>query len=225
MKPVTLVTPTRGDAEYFAKTALGRTVGRLGNRVNLHAIYNNTDSIAHAYNSCLTNEHRDEIIVLIHDDVSLEDYWVAQRVNEALVHYDMVGLVGQSYPPPAATWDSYEGHKDCMAHWDLGTVAMGTQALGSTLDFYKKSPAPSYLIDGMFMALNTQRVLDAGARFDEQYTCCGYYDLDFSRTCTKLGLSIGVWPIVATHKSMGTAVGSEAWNRELELYKEKWNRG
>lgn len=223
MKPVILVSMTKSDPQGFLQTPLGRTFSRIKDLSDTRITYSNTAGCSEVYNRFLIEEYAGKVLMFVHDDVYLEDYWVVHRVIEALKHYDVVGIVGQDYPFPAAQWNTYEGHQGVIAHWNVGAVAMGEEILGSRLSFHARSPRQCYALDGQFLAMDVDKVLSSGARFDAKFAF-GFYDTDFCRTATKCGLTMGVWPIVATHVSSGRAVGTEMWYHEMALYKEKWEK-
>lgn len=223
MKPVVLVSMTKHDPQGFMSTPLGRTFARVKDLSDTRITYNNTSGCSEVYNRFLIDEYSDKVLMFVHDDVYLEDYWAVHRVTESLRYYDVVGVVGQDYPFPSTQWDTYEGHEGAIAHWNVGTVAMGEAPLTSEMKFKAVAPRQCFALDGQFLAMDVRRVLDSGARFDPKFAF-GFYDTDFSRTATKCGLKLGVWPIVATHVSSGRAVGTDMWYHEMALYKEKWEK-
>lgn len=222
MKDVILVSMTKTSPLDFLSTPLGRTFSRVKNLADTRITYHNTAGCSEVYNRFLIDEYADKILMFVHDDVYLEDYWVVQRVNDALLYYDVVGIVGQGYPFPATQWD-VDGNEGVIAHWSKGTVAMGASPTESKLSFNAESPAECFALDGQFMAMNMEKVLESKVKFDNRFAF-GFYDTDFCRTATQCGLKIGVWPIVATHVSSGRAFGTEMWFREMAIYKEKWDK-
>jgi len=91
---------------------------------------------------------------------------------------------------------------------------------GLIVSAYGESPKECKLLDGLFIAVDSGRLLDKGIRFDERsdFHC---YDLDVSRTYVKAGLKFGTWPIAVTHKS-SVNFGSKEWQKMLQLYRQKW---
>ncbi len=75
-------------------------------------------------------------------------------------------------------------------------------------------------MDGLFLAVNTGRVLEKSIKFDEEFEF-HFYDLDFCRQCISNGLILGTWPIAVTHAS-GGAFGSEPWREAAQRYIDKW---
>lgn len=234
MRPVRIVCATQHDEHAFRSMELGKTLPRLIGRwrdlLRTSIVFNNREGLSAVYNQFISDEHAGEIILFTHHDVYLEDYWIVQRLNEALEVYDAVGVLGQSYPFPAVEWDGK------VVHWDRGTMAQGVPGD----DFYNSqceqwacsSPGRVYAISGEFIAINTDTVLENGVKFDEAFSQ-DFYDLDFSRSCTKEGLRLGVWPIVETHNGIGldsvTKYGSKEmaiaeWNRQKPAYVVKWSK-
>jgi GT2 family glycosyltransferase len=91
--------------------------------------------------------------------------------------------------------------------------------------FYVTSfgPTPSRvaIIDGVFMAINLEKIASAGVRFDEQFKF-HHYDIDFSLQCNKNSLKIGVWPILINHQSPGLKGFDDSWNSSNEKFINKW---
>lgn len=85
---------------------------------------------------------------------------------------------------------------------------------------YGPAPAACRLLDGLFLAVNTERVLARGARFDERFAF-HFYDLDFCLTCAASGLRLGTWPLWVVHHS-GGSFDSPEWREAAKLYREKW---
>jgi len=214
MKSVRLVCVTRLSPESFRKSLLGRSIQHL---TILHSIfYNNQDGgPSPSYNQFLTEQYRNEYLVFLHDDVFIDDYWIDVRINEALAVYDVVGLTGLSYTLPIKDpiWDG-------TAPWDCGTVAQGTPENNHFWRLRNRSPYRVYALDGLCIAVNTAKILDAGIRWDPQFTR-DYYDLDFCCQCNEKGLTLGVWPLALTHSGKGSGKGPQ-WYQLQEAFKKKW---
>lgn len=107
--------------------------------------------------------------------------------------------------------------------WDSenlsGIVCHGVSPFGQP-SLYGSIPARVQLLDGVLIAARISSLLDAGVRFDERFNF-HFYDLDFSRQANAAGLTVSTWPVSITHTS-GGSFGSSAWNRGLELYRNKW---
>jgi hypothetical protein len=163
--------------------------------------------------------------LFVHDDVHIDDCFIWQRLNDALATFDVVGGAGNKAPDfrqpswalrwkPDGTFDGLQDAKNLS-----GAVAHGALSAG-VVSYYGETPAPCELLDGLFLAVNTEEVLRSGARFDSQFMF-HFYDLDFCRTSRQKGLSLGTWPIAVTHAS-GGAYGSPDWQATKTLYDLKW---
>ena len=232
MRPVRIVCATQHDEAAFAAMELGASLprlrGRWGDLLSVSIVYGNSDGLSKVYNRFLSAEHVHEILLFTHHDVYLEDYWIVQRLNEALAVYDAVGVLGQSYPFPSTEWDGK------VVEWDRGTMAQGTPGgncfASQCTQWACSSPDRVFAVSGEFIAVNTETVLVHGVRFDEAFSQ-DFYDLDFSRSCTKNNLRLGVWPIVETHNGIGLDSVSKygtkekalaEWNRQKPAYTAKW---
>lgn len=216
---IRLVCATRHFAEGFSRTPLGITLNskRLLN-VEPTIFLGNERGLGAVYNQFLSPLYQDRPILFVHDDVYLEDYWLAERVYEATEEFDVAGLVGQSFPSEVVSID-----QPSHSHWDIGAVAMGTMPAVSTLNNpdHKGTWQEAYLIDGFFTMVNVKKVVDAGVHFDEQFGFA-FYDRDFSRTVVNAGLSLGVAPVAVTHVSGVIVPGTPLYDKEVALYVQKW---
>jgi hypothetical protein len=87
--------------------------------------------------------------------------------------------------------------------------------------YYGPTPRDCQLLDGLFLAINTAKLVEKAVKFDEQFDF-HFYDLDFCRECLKRKLKLGTWPISVTHAS-GGAYGSPEWESAEERYLLKWS--
>jgi len=86
------------------------------------------------------------------------------------------------------------------------------------------SPDRVTILDGVFLALDARRVKGSKARFDETFLW-HHYDIDFSLTCNKNKIKMGVWPILIEHQSPGLLnVNDTEWNRSNKAFIEKWTK-
>jgi GT2 family glycosyltransferase len=232
LKKVRIVTATaRNQVEFWHLTLLGQSLGLFPRQDNLtlsifhQNIGGRRRGLGALYNTFLDARYSDEIILFVHDDVYLHDWHLVHRLNEATASYDVVGLAGNTSPDfDEPSW---------MLAWDLGKHPGGRQPLrflsgtvghlvrGRTqVSHYGDSPRECGLLDGLFLAVNTKKILEHGIRFDQQFHF-HFYDLDFCRQCLKQGLRLGTWPIAATHGS-GGGFGSQEWLSAREAYRAKW---
>jgi hypothetical protein len=221
---IEIVSATRLSQEQFwARSALGQSLKRIAfdPRVRVSIAFGNSRGLPEIYNARLRAQNAAEIIVFIHDDVWIDDFFFCDRVVDALHGFDVVGVAGNTRLPLSHvawcfldskfTWDTRE-------HFS-GAVAHGATPFGAVTSFGKSGVACE-LLDGVLLAVNSARLKHHAAHFDERFKF-HFYDLDFCRTVRACGLSMGTWPIALTHQSGGN-FGTDAWRQSLQTYIEKW---
>ena len=206
MKTLSIVAATpRTEVDFFAHTWLGESLLRLqatGLDLSLHLFFENRNGLSQVYNHALTQVIANAPVLFVHDDVSLQDLYLVEKLTLALQQFDLVGVAGGTPPP---------GH--CPPSWfspeyELsGFIAHGAQPNRSALqpkmlDYFGPSPQPCRFVDGMFLATVPQRLLNAGVRFDPQFQF-DHYDLDLCLMAQQQGLRVGTWPIWIAHGSTG----------------------
>lgn len=227
MKDIVIVTASRQQEQTFwQSTLLGQSLKRIGLSSSLRIIpfFENKLGLSAVYNRSLVDENRDAILLFVHDDVYIDDYWLVERLNEASCRFDIVGIAGSTRIVDGhLAWPIIGLDTDGKPIWDVGYLSGRVAHPGKTgliVSVYGESPKECKLLDGLFIAADGRRLLDKGIRFDERFDFhC--YDLDFSRTCVKAGLKLGTWPIAVTHKSSGN-FGSKEWQKMLQVYRQKW---
>ena len=179
----------------------------------------NARGLSEVYNARIDAEDPAEILVFVHDDVWLEDFYFADRILEGLKQFDIIGVAGNSRRlPRQSSWaHGPDGRLDLP--YLRGAIAHGTSPLGK-VGFFGPIVGECELLDGVFLAARKQTLRTAGVRFDPRFSF-HFYDLDFCRAARRAGLRLGTWPIAMTHRSSG-APGTDAWNMGLAAYRAKW---
>ncbi len=96
--PIRIVCATRVPAErFFLDTHTGRTLAAFKaiSNAELSLYPNNSTALSAVYNHAieLTREAA-RILVFIHDDCVIADYFWAQRIRDGLRQFDLLGVVG-----------------------------------------------------------------------------------------------------------------------------------
>jgi GT2 family glycosyltransferase len=217
------VTATRDSLEVFKKNSpLVRSLERVCQTcfVDLDVTPLNRAPLALAYNAAIASAAKDDLLVFIHDDVWIDDWLLSYRLEEALDHYDLVGLAGNKRRKPRQEgWliqaDSRKPDLDSIS----GAVAHGPSQ-GGRVSFFGKAPQTVLLLDGVFLAARASVLQNADVQFDPQFAF-HFYDTDFCRSCEAKGLRLGTWPIAVTHLSGGLWQSPE-WDKAFALYLQKW---
>ncbi len=155
----------------------------------------------------------------MHDDVFIDDFFIADRLLAGLAEFDVIGVAGNTRRQPMQpSWfhcnDAFEADLPHLS----GAVAHA-RTDSSPISYYGATPAACELLDGVFLAARKSTLRDSGVRFDPRFSF-HHYDLDFCRSARRAGLRLGTWPLAITHRSTGT-FGPE-WHSALALYREKW---
>ena len=225
-KTIRLVCATRSSRErFFDETALGRSlaVQRFVQAPELQLFDNNTTGLSTLYNTAIEQAAvQPAILVFIHDDVSLTDNFWTERIREALARFDVVGLAGNkrrsprqpswAFSTPDMKWDAPE--------YLSGSVGHGKGFPCDQVTYFGPSGVECKLLDGLMLVADSDRLVQAGVRFDSQFDF-NFYDLDFCRQAESKGLTMGTWPISVVHES-GGSYSTPAWRTAYEAYLRKY---
>lgn len=195
-----------------------RAMGRPG--ISLQVAYKNSSPLARFYNNAIATVPEDDVLLFTHDDVTLEDWFLPERLAEALARFDVVGIAGNRRRTPRQCGWAYGetvGVRD-VAHLSgaIGFVQGGRRLVGG----FGPTPAEVKLLDGVFLAARAGVLREAEVEFDRAFPF-HFYDLDFCRSCERAGLRMGTWPIAIHHESNGD-FKSPAWKEGYERYLAKW---
>jgi GT2 family glycosyltransferase len=221
---VEIISATRKTAaDFHTDSALGISLRRLSydKQIVARIAFGNTRGLPDVYNEGLTAAGSDSIVVFLHDDVWIDDYFFGQRIAEGLNAYDVIGVAGNrrrisgqpawAFVDLSFTWDQRQ-------HL-TGAVAHGKHPFGSVA-YFGSAPAECELIDGVFLAAKKSALTEKRVSFDPRFDF-HFYDMDFCRTARQSGLKLGTWPICLTHQS-GGAFGTEKWQKAYRTYLDKW---
>ena len=217
-----LVSASRVSAEAFTEqTLLGRSLQLPAHRswqLLLH--HDNRQSLGQLYNQALAQADPASLIVFCHDDVWLGEEPLLPALEEALQHYDLVGVAGNRCIKPGHSSWFMKPHGGGLDLPDLvGAIRHGSQE-HNRLSSYGPAPAAAALLDGVFLAARAGVLQRAEVRFDPALAF-HFYDLDLCRSALAAGLRLGVWPLNLIHASAGNA-GILSWQACLTLYRSKW---
>ena len=222
---IEIISATRmSENEFWSKAALGISLRRLAHDTRLipKISFDNKLGLPEIYNARIIDPDGHDMLVFMHDDVWIDDYFLADRLLAGLSEFDVIGVAGvqrrkQRQPAWAFTDDNFTWEaKDNLS----GSIAHGSHPFGD-VSVFGIVPAECQLLDGVFLAARKSVFQLSNVKFDTQFDF-HFYDLDFCRTAQTKGLLLGTWPICLTHQS-GGAFGSPIWNEKYRLYQEKWS--
>ncbi len=224
--PLRVVCATRiGQSEFLSKTPTGQSIQKFikVSRAEVRLYANNSTSLSVLYN-CAIEECKNSpaILVFIHDDIWIGDFFWADRIRDGLNQWDIVGLAGNTrivsgQPSWAFINDRFE--------WDAAKNLSGVVGHGKTYppgDIVPFGPINQEckLMDGLLLGVNGETLLRTGLRFDEKFKF-HFYDLDFCKQATLLNLRMGTIGLSVTHESGGN-FGTPEWKDSYLKYLDKW---
>ena len=227
---IRLVCATRlGATEFFSSSALGRSLQFYrtfprGQAIELRLFPTNSAPLPTVYNVAIEESVDDPaILVFIHDDVYLNDFYWVRHLIDGLGTFHIIGLAGNRRRVPSqASWmfldDAFTRDDDSNLSGVLGH-GQGFPDL-IELSVYGPPGQEVKLLDGVFIGVRSADLLRSGVRFDPAFPF-HFYDLDFCRQAELLGLRMGTWAISAIHASPGR-LGVDAWRSAYVVYLAKY---
>jgi hypothetical protein len=221
---IEIVSATRlSENDFYNKSALGISLRRLAfdRRLVQRITFNNQRGLPTIYNDRISAADNNDMLIFIHDDVWIDDYFLSERVIEGLQKYDIIGVAGNrrkvKNQPGWGFVDSKftEDDKSNLS----GSVAHGKFPFGN-VHVFGAVPADCELLDGVLIAAKKSVLVSKEVMFDPQFNF-HFYDMDFCRSARECGLRLGTWAICITHQSLG-GFGTKQWTESYLAYKEKW---
>lgn len=217
---IEIVSATRmAQSDFWAKSPLGLSLRRLRDtRLAPFITFENRRGLPEIYNERITAQSGHEILVFMHDDVWIDDYFLADRVIEGLKSYDVIGVAGNlRRVPNQPAWPFIL--KDGEFLWDdkinlSGRIANGAGPFGNIISYFGSVPAECELLDGVFLAAKKSVLTGNNVLFDPIFDF-HFYDMDFCRSARVKKLRLGTWPICLTHQSGGSFKNNPRWQDKL----------
>ena len=224
MLPVTVVSATRyNQADFLQLSALGRslqTYAAFG--VKSHIFFENTRGLGACYNEAVAAiDNDEEIVVFVHDDVALVDFFWVDKLLLGFSKFEVLGLAGNKrrvarqpawlFLDDRLTWDDRSNLSGIVGHG---------QGFPCGLSVYGDVMQPLKLLDGLFLAVRKKTLTASGVKFDEQFKF-HFYDMDICRQFEAKNISMAAVPLGVIHASEG-AFGDHAWRDGYRAYLEKW---
>ena len=220
-----LVIATRKNKkEFFSSTATGRTLNLFKFPfIEIDLYESNKEGLPTVYNrsieKCVNNP---AILVFIHDDIYITDFYWFKSLIKSLNVFDIVGVAGNKrrlpFQPSWAfiddkfTWDKKENLSGIVGHGN-GFPPANLSIFGNPCQEVK-------LLDGVFIACKSETLIQKNIRFDERFKF-HFYDLDICRQAEVNQLRMGTWSISIVHESGGN-FNSPQWKDAKKSYFEKW---
>jgi hypothetical protein len=225
---IEIISATRlSEREFMERSPLGLSLQRLlphtaghasriasADRMAAYIAFTNNKPLAECYNPrILAPGEPDDILVFIHDDVWIEDFFLHKRVRDGVAQFEVLGVAGGCTRVPGQVAWKIDGAPLS------GSIGQGAMPFTS-IHHHGPCPLECELLDGVFLAAKRAVLQQAGVLFDPALEF-HFYDLDFCRRARECGLRLGTWPIALTHTSLGN-YGSDSWRAKRDLYLRKW---
>lgn len=219
---IRIVTATRVPVEnFYTHTALGRSLTQLrGPAVQKRIFGENSKGLPEVYNTAILEARFDSaILVFIHDDVEIVDFFWQDHIRRGLIRHAMIGLAGNTKREPGQQAWAF-GDENYNRYETLsGTIGHDGMS-GRYQNYFGESFKEVKLLDGVMLACDSSVLAYKGITFDERFDF-HYYDMDICRQFERAGLTMGTWGISMVHSSPGRYLTPE-WKAAQAKYFEKW---
>lgn len=214
---------------FFAAAPLGRSLPQYRSyptdqAIELRLFPNNRQGLSSLYNTAIEEARTDPaVLVFVHDDVYLSDFFWAARLATALRSFDLVGLVGNKRRVSGqASWMFLDEHFKCDSYDNFsGVLGHGNPFPDlRQLSVYGEPGAEVKLLDGVLLAIRSQTLQQCGLRFDPRFQF-HFYDMDFCRQAELRSLKMGTCALSVVHASPGE-LGGPSWRTAYRTYVEKY---
>jgi hypothetical protein len=223
--PIRIVCATRkSEREFFEQTQTGKSLMavKASSQAELALYADNSAGLGEVYNMAIDAcRENPRILVFVHDDCLIADFFWADRVREGLAWFDVVGVAGNRRRlPRQPSWIIADpgGRQDDYSNLS-GCIGQGLRFPPERLDFFGPSGAECKLLDGVFLAARSDVLHGRGLRFDPRFRF-HFYDMDFCRTAERLNCRMGTIRLSLVHASMGSL--DDAWRDGYRAYIAKW---
>jgi GT2 family glycosyltransferase len=224
MKIKIIIGTRYSEKDFYDRSATGKSLKLFTpSFVEINLFPQNTLGLSEIYNKVIyIPDHDETIMVFIHDDVHILDYFWFYRVQEALSNFEIIGIVGNKtrhFQQPSWAFKNSEMMIDDYSNFS-GVIAHGKEIPPRKIDFFGQTRQKVKLIDGVFIATKRKTLINNSLFFDEQFSF-DFYDLDFCRQAEIKGINIGTWDIALMHESGGNYCNPK-WIESYKKYLSKW---
>ncbi|HUK35547.1 MAG TPA: glycosyltransferase [Vicinamibacterales bacterium] len=227
---IRFVCATRLSAEAFFSTApLGRSLPFYrtfpkGNVIELRLFQQNSAGLPTVYNTAIAEASADPaILVFVHDDVYLSDFYWAQHLLDGLRNFDVIGLAGNRRRVRAqASWMYLDGSFRRDSDENLSGILGHGKGFPDLIELSVYGPPGQEvkLLDGVLLAVRSAALAQTHLQFDPQFRF-HFYDMDFCRQAEMRGLRMGTCAMSLVHGSAGR-LGVEEWREAYRRYLTKY---
>lgn len=201
--------------DFWKKSQIAIFLEKAGFTNSTKVLYENKEPLTKIYNSFIIKENIDKKIIFVHDDVLIEDLFLIEKLDIAFEKYDIVGLAGTKKCNLNAEISAWHLMSDRMDH--VGEVAhYNDKKVWTTV--FGVSESRALVLDGLFLAVNVEKLINTNTFFDEHFTF-HHYDISFCLNANKNKLKMGVTPIRVVHFGLGDSMNTPEWQNSAEIFK------
>lgn len=233
MKQVLLVTATKAKTlQEFQQRPLAQSLKTLCDKrydkleLDFEIVKDNTSGLSEVYNRFLIEKNKDKIVLFVHDDLEIHDLNLVEKLNES--PWDITGLAGGSQFKfqdknlwhICAPRESYSGSvTHPLASQNGNQIQIDNTRKLSTL--FGPWPQRCLVLDGLFLAVDVEKVLEVEWQFDERHKF-HHYDISSCLSANEKKLKMGTYPIFVVHHGLGNSFMTPEWEESNEIFKKNW---
>jgi len=218
-KRIYLVTATRAKTEEeFKKRPICKSLDKLynlysRNEFDFDVVKDNKEGLSTVYNRYLTEEHKNDIVLFVHDDLIIDTIFLVEHLRKS--PYVVTGLAGARSVDLKT--DKCAWHLMSKRDQQLGEVKhikdgiIWSSVFGPTV-------GQVCVLDGLFLAVNVEEILKTEARFNIMFNW-HHYDIAFGQECFKHNVTMGVLPINVIHYGLGDSMLTQDWEDSNKRFK------
>jgi len=211
-------------ASFQTDSALGQSLALASYPdTELRLFPNNASGLPLTYNLALREAAADPaVMIFVHDDVYLCDFFWQKHVLAGLTKFDVLGLAGNRRRiPRQANWVYLDDKETADRLENLsGAVAHGVMFPPQNIALFGEAEQEVKLLDGVMLIARSETLLANDLFFDERFEF-HHYDMDFCRAAEVRNLRMGTATVSVVHESEGN-FKSDAWHRSYAKYLDKW---
>jgi hypothetical protein len=210
-----VIATQKNQKDFEKNSQMSFYLDKINKKLNSKICYNNNIGLPKLYNSFITEENKDKTLIFVHDDVLIEDLFLEEKLAIAFEKFDIVGLAGSkkcdlSKPPAWHLMSDRNEHVGEVAH--SHNKMIWTTCFGPT-------NSRALLLDGLFLAVKTNKLLETNTFFDENFKF-HHYDITFCLKANQNKLKLGVAPIRVTHFGLGDSMNTPEWHQSAQKFKQ-----
>jgi len=224
MPRIVIVSATRySESDFYSKAALGRSISQSYSHFALPTkiYFSNSKPLPTCYNDAIATSSADDMLVFVHDDILLVDFYWLDKIYWGFQNFDILGVAGNKRRVPKQPAWAFIDNKLTWDHPSnlSGIIGHGNQ-FPCKISGYGPPGQICKLLDGVFLSAKTSTLRQHGVQFDERFDF-HFYDLDFCRQAELKNLRIGTIPLGLIHESGGN-FSSDQWKAGYARYLDKW---